>query len=438
MSKKKVKFAVVGVGRMGRTHAFLLSRGLIKDAELAAVADISRDALNAAKKVCGHDLRCFDSYRELLDGAEFDAVIVAVPHYFHIEIAKFFIERGKHVLIEKPVSVTVGEAAEFNEFLKEYDANISNPLKSGLESGVEAYKNGEKADKNADIYISNPQKEREENGAELSIKKEFPKKRVSVAVMYNQRTNPVYKKAKALLDGGALGEIRRINFIVTDWYRSDAYYKNNSWRATWSGEGGGLLINQCVHQLDILHWLVGMPESICARALTKGRNIAAENEVTAVLRYKDGVFCSLSASGRELHGENRIEIAGSRGRLIIGKYSMKFVFWNPSETEVNAKTVKGYGRVKKRTRRYFYGPRLIADGILGQQRRITANFVGNILRNEKLVSPAQEGIYALMLINGIYLSAWEGKEVELPFDTERYAALLKERADAEKVVDDKN
>jgi predicted dehydrogenase len=388
---KKVKFAVVGVGRMGRTHARLLSRGLIKNAELAAVADISKDALTETKEVCKKDLRCFDTYRELAEGAEFDAVIIAVPHYFHVEIAKFFIERGKHVLIEKPISVTVKEAAEFNEFLKE----------KGVNQDGEMQKNGKKNQK------------------------------ISVAVMYNQRTNPVYKKAKALIDGGALGEIRRINFIVTDWYRSDAYYKNNSWRATWNGEGGGLLINQCVHQLDILQWLVGMPKSIFARALTKGRDIAAENEVTAILRYEGGVFCSLSASGRELHGENRIEIAGSLGRLVIGKNSMKFISWNPSEPEVNARTVEGYGGVKKRTRRYFYGIKGIADGIFGQQRRITANLAAHILNGEKLISPARDGICALTLINGIYLSAWEDREIELPFDTDRYEKLLKERVEKE-------
>jgi predicted dehydrogenase len=403
---KKVRFAVVGVGRMGKTHAFLLSRGLIKNAELAAVADISSGALDAAGRVCKKGLSRFNDYREMAEKAEFDAVIVAVPHYLHIGIAKFFVERGKHVIIEKPISVTVREAAEFNEFLKEYAAEKSAINDSKEDAAV----------------------------AEKPEAKDAPPKvkAVAVAVMYNQRTNPVYKKAKALLDGGALGEIRRINFIVTDWYRSDAYYKNNSWRATWSGEGGGILINQCVHQLDILQWLVGMPESVYARALTKGRSIAAENEVAALLRYKDGVFCSLSASGRELHGENRIEIAGASGRLVVGKNSMKFISWKLSETEVNARTVEGYGRVKKRERRYFYGPKLIADFILGQQRRITANFAANVLKGEPLISPAREGIYALSLINAIYLSAWEGREIELPFDTERYEELLKERADKER------
>jgi predicted dehydrogenase len=148
---------------MGRTHAFLLSRGLIKNAKLVAVADISKDALDATKAACGKGLRCFDAYWELSENAEFDAVIVAVPHYFHIEIAKFFIERGKHVLIEKPVSVTVREAAEFNEFLREYDANVSNPSKKDGETDAGIYSGGQ------------------------------PKKRVAVAVMYNQRTNRVFK-----------------------------------------------------------------------------------------------------------------------------------------------------------------------------------------------------------------------------------------------------
>ncbi|MDR2091198.1 MAG: Gfo/Idh/MocA family oxidoreductase [Clostridiales bacterium] len=430
-SMKKVRFAVVGVGRMGGAHAFLLSRGLVKNALLAAVADISDGALNSVKRVCKKGLLCFNSYREMAEKAEFDAVIVAVPHYFHVEIAKFFIEKGKHVLIEKPIAVTVGEAMEFNRFLK----GIEEKTK-----GIQG-KTDEKTEEKEAVGIHKRQEfneflreaEEKTGGIHGNIEeKTGGKPKIAAAVMYNQRTNPVYKKAKELLSRGAIGEIRRINFIVTDWYRSDAYYKNNSWRATWGGEGGGILINQCVHQLDVLQWLVGMPKSVYARAVTKGRNIAAENEVTAFLRYENDVFCSLSASGRELNGTNRIEIAGDSGRLVIGKNSMKFISWKPPEPEVNAATVKGYGGAKKRVKRYFYGPRSIPDGIFGQQRRITANFAAHILKGERLISPAQEGIFALSLINGIYMSAWEGKEIEFPIDAERYEELLRERVKEER------
>ncbi|MDR1906391.1 MAG: Gfo/Idh/MocA family oxidoreductase [Clostridiales bacterium] len=369
---EQVRFAVVGIGRMGGTHAYQLLRGRVKGACLAAVCDISDEAL--LKFACRHKatgIPAFKSYKEMLDGAGFDAVIIAVPHYFHIEIARFFIENGKYVLIEKPIGVTVGEAYAFNDFLKDYEGKA--------------------------------------------------------AVMYNQRTNPVYRKAKTILDKKALGKIVRASFIITDWYRSDAYYESNAWRASFAGEGGGVLINQCVHQLDVLQWLIGLPESIEAHIFTKGRRITAENEVTALLKYTDDVYCTLSASGRELWGANRIEIAGDRGRLVIGKNVMKHISWKYSEPEVNASTTQGYGYAPKRVRYYFYGLRLIPDLISGQQIRIVKNFTAHIKKGEKLISPAEEGVNALSIINGIYLSAWENKAVKLPLDGAIYEKALKEK-----------
>ncbi|MDR3216882.1 MAG: Gfo/Idh/MocA family oxidoreductase [Clostridiaceae bacterium] len=376
---KKIRFAVVGIGRMGSVHAAHLLRGRVRGAELVAVADISLAARERFSKKCAGRVQVFSSCEELAAAVELDAVIIAVPHYAHVPLALYFLERGVSVLIEKPVAVTVSEAERLNAYLN-----------------------------------ANPE--------------------AVAAVMYNQRTNPVYRKAKALTDGGALGSVRRINFIVTDWYRPQAYYNQGEWRASYAGEGGGVLINQCVHQLDILQWLTGMPAAIYAQTASVGRRITVENDVTAVLRYEDGARCSLSASAHELNGANRIEIAGDRGRLVIGKYRMTHYSWDKSEEEVNEKTVKGYGGAKKRKRHYFYGSaRLVSDLVFGQQIRIVKNFVNRLVCGEPLISPAAEGIRALTLINGIYLSAWEGREITLPMDSARYDALLEEKAEAERI-----
>ena len=372
----KIRIAVIGLGRMGSVHAENLLKGRVRNACLAAGVD---ENPGAAKKfqAKARGIPVFSSYVELIEKAEFDAAVIAVPHYFHLGIAKYLLERGKHALIEKPISVTTEEAFEFGEFLRRSDI------------------------------------------------------KARAAVMYNQRTNPVYRKAKELIDGGALGEIRRINLIVASWYRSDAYYKNNAWRASLSGEGGGVLINQCVHQLDILQWLAGMPESIYAKIYTKGRNITAENEATAVFRYGNDSICSFSASGRELHGTNRLEIAGDKGRLVMSEYAMKRYYWNKPEPEVNANTAKGYGNIKKRTRRKFYGLRLIPDLLYGQQVRILRDFADRLIDGGRFISPAEEGIKALSLINGVYFSAWTGREISLPFDAREYAGLLKLKAEKE-------
>ncbi|MDR3293856.1 MAG: Gfo/Idh/MocA family oxidoreductase [Clostridiales bacterium] len=377
----KLKFAVVGVGRMGSVHAAHLLRGRVKGAELSAVVDLSEEAQARWEG----KVPTFALYEEMTERVKPDAVIIAVPHYAHLTIARFFAERGIHILIEKPVSVTTAEAEGFNRFLKE---------------------------------------------SKLATKKN---PQTAVAVMYNQRTNPVYCAAKKLLDGGAVGEIRRVNFVVTGWYRSQAYYDQGGWRGTWSGEGGGILINQCVHQLDILQWLVGMPDKIFARAATVGRKITTENAVTAIFEYKNGAKCTFSASAHELNGVNRLEIAGDKGRLVIGETKLTHYFWDKSEPDVNRDTVKGYGSAKKHKRVYRYGPRRISDLIFGQQLRIVKNFTRHILQGEPLISPAEEGIRALSLINGIYLSAWTGEAVGLPIDGGLYEKLLKDKIKKEQV-----
>ncbi|MDE6189038.1 MAG: gfo/Idh/MocA family oxidoreductase, partial [Clostridia bacterium] len=240
------------------------------------------------------------------------------------------------------------------------------------------------------------------------------------------------RKAKELIESGEIGKIVRINFTVTDWYRSQFYYDMGGWRASWSGEGGGTLINQCVHQLDLLQWLVGMPKRISAKCKTVDRNITTENDVTAIFSYGD-FECVFTASTHELPGTNRLEIAGDKGKIVVEKFKMNYWINELSESEVNARATRDYGNKKdkkSKKRKLSYGlSRMIYDGIYGQQARIIKNFVKALEENDKnvLTAKVEEGINSLELINAMIASSWLGRAVDLPLDGELYEQLLEKK-----------
>lgn len=370
-------FAVIGVGRMGSKHAVNLAKGRVKGARLACICDVDK----AARERCAAKCKApaYADYKQMAEAEKLDAVVIATPHYSHVEIAKYFLTRGVAVLTEKPVSVTVEWAEELNEVAR----------KSGTLFGI----------------------------------------------MYNQRTNNVYAHVRELVKSGRLGAIRRANITVTDWYRSQFYYDMGGWRASWSGEGGGTLINQCVHQLDVMQWILGMPRSVTAVCRTVNRNITTENEVLANFAYKDfnAVF---TASAHEVPGVNMMEIAGDRGLIKAGKFKADIYLLEKSEEEINALSRRDYGnkedkKYKKYTVRYGLF-RLIRDGLRGQQCNILCDFARVLNGGGKLLAPGEEGINGLQLINGVYASHWTGKQVALPLDGKAYTAMLKERAAGEK------
>ncbi len=370
-----VDVAVIGVGRMGSVHARNLKKKKVKGAKLVAICDVQKQACsNFCEKHGG--IPCYEDYQIMLKEIKPQAVIIATQHYFHTNIAEYCIEQGVHVLVEKPVGVTTQDVKKL-------------------------------------IAVSQAHAE------------------VKAAVMYNQRTNPLYAKAKRLVESGALGKIVRINYIITDWYRSQNYYNQGGWRASFWGEGGGALINQCIHQLDLLQWIIGMPKSISAKAFTKNRNITVENDVTALLRYKDDVFCNFSASTHELKGTNRLEISGDKGRIVIDGKKMKHYAFDKSEDEVNSCTRNVYGTVNCKTTRYRYFS--LSVSILGEQCRLIQNFVNSLNKNSPLLSPITDGLNAVEIINAAYLSVWENKEIEIPIDDLHYSEMLLSKIDEEKL-----
>ncbi len=372
-----LNFAIIGIGRMGKRHAFNLARGFARGVRLTAVCDISAEALEWCKTYAKKANRYTD-YKEMLDKEVLDGVIIVTEHFSHTVIAEYCIKKGVNTLIEKPLAVTVSACKKL-----------------------------------------------------VDTAKQFPK--VKVGVSYNQRSNRLYCKAKSLLDSGALGAIQRADFVITDWYRSQAYYNEGGWRASYTGEGGGCLLNQCVHQLDILQWLIGMPESVYAECKTVNRRITVENDVSAILRYK-GFNCMFSASSHELKGTNRLEIACDKGKIFITPFNMR-VWSHKSEKEVNATTKFGYGFAPSVKKVYSYGIiRGIRDIALGQQLRSVRAFAAAVSGKGDMLARADEGQAAVELINAIYLSEWSKREITLPIDDREYDIKLAEKQEQEKNI----
>jgi predicted dehydrogenase len=363
---EKVRFGIIGIGNMGSSHARNLVKGDVPGAKLTAVCDINPDRLNWAKNNLGEDVLLFDNADALFNAEVIDAVIIATPHYDHPGLAIKGFEHKLHVLTEKPAGVYTKQVRMMNEAAKV----------SGKVFGI----------------------------------------------MYNQRTNPIYQKLKDLIESGELGEIRRTNWIITDWYRPQSYYNSGSWRATWAGEGGGVLLNQDPHQLDLWQWTCGMPKRVRAFCgFGKHHDIEVEDDVTAYVEYENGATGVFVTSTSDAPGTNRFEVSGDRGKIVIE--DGKFTFWRNRipEPEFNAEFKGGFGQPEVwKCEIPVWGPNLQHVGIL-------RNFTDAILKGTKLLAPGEEGIRGLTISNAMHLSAWTDSWVDLPIDEELYLSHLQDR-----------
>ena len=357
-----VRMGVIGIGNMGTEHCRMLLSGRIPEARLTAVADLRPERRAWAGEHFPAEVAVFDSAEALIASGRCDAVIVAVPHPSHPRVTVMALEGGLHVLCEKPIAVSTAEAKCMTE-------------------------------------------------AARRTGKTF-------ALMFNQRTNGLYRRMKALLDSGEMGPIKRVSWIITDWYRTQLYYDSGSWRATWLGEGGGVLLNQCPHQLDLLQWLCGMPVRVQARCHEgKWHDIEVEDDVTAYLEFENGATGTFIASTGDLPGVNRLEITCDRGRLLCE--DGRVTVWKLPVSE------REYVRVAKSAYdKPPYSEEVFDDGGENPQHAgVTAAFVQHILHGTPLVARGEEGLASLMLSNAIHLSGWLGEAVSLPIDE---AAFLRE------------
>ena len=361
-----IKVGIIGIGHMGSGHCQTILSGKVPNMKLAAVADIKQERRDWAKKNLPDDIPIFDSDKDLIASGICDAVMVVVPHYFHPEISIRAMQQGLHVLCEKPAGVYTRQVQEMN--------NV--------------------AEKSGKVF----------------------------AIMFNQRTNPAFIKMHDLVRSGELGTIKRVNWIITDWYRTQAYYDSGEWRATWDGEGGGVLLNQCPHQLDLLQWICGMPIRVSAHChIGKWHHIEVEDDVTAYLEYENGATGVFIASTGDAPGTNRFEIDLSGGQLVYSENHLTCYKLQEDERQFMYRCKIGMEKPKGE-----YIP-MIIDADCPEHAGVMRAFAGKILNNTPLVADGREGIKGLTLSNAIYLSSWMGHMVDIPFDETLYLRELNKR-----------
>ncbi|MBB6446310.1 Gfo/Idh/MocA family protein [Bacillus benzoevorans] len=362
-----IKVGVIGIGNMGSSHVLTLDQGKIRGAKLTAVCSRNEGRIEWVKNHTTGDVQIFQDEEIFFKEADIDAVIIATPHYSHPALAKKAFAKGLHVLIEKPAGVFTKDVLEMNE-----DAKISGKVFS---------------------------------------------------IMYNQRANPLYQKIRDLIQAGELGNIKRTNWIVTEAYRPQSYYDSSKWRATWKGEGGGVLLNQALHQLDLWQWTTGlMPKQVRGFShFGKYHDIEAEDDVTAYVEYENGATGVFITSTGEASGTNRFEIVGELGKIVVENEELTFYRLTQSEREFNATYTGGFGEPE------FKKIVVPVTSENGNHSIIIQNWIESIITGSSLLAPGEEGVKALEISNAVYLSSWLNEPVELPIDAELYHEKLQEK-----------
>lgn len=364
----KVRFGIIGIGNIGIVHTKNLLSGKIENGELTAICDINPEKIEAVRKLDGGDKPvAFSDYKEMYKSGLIDAVVVAVPHYSHPHMVIEALEAGINAVSEKPAGVYTKQVKEMNAA-------------------------AEKSDK---IF----------------------------SMMFNQRTNCVYRKMREMVMNGTIGEVKRVNWIITNWYRPQSYYDSGAWRATWKEEGGGVLFNQCPHQLDLLQWIVGMlparVRSFCH--FGKWHNIEVEDDVTVYMEFPNGATGVFVTSTADAPGTNRFEVLGDKGKLVVENDKLTATLLEQSEREYNATCTSGHGEPKS------YVADVELDGQNPQHAGILNNVANAILGIEPLFVDGKEGLREVELMDSMLLSTWLDKTVELPIDDDLYLAELNKR-----------
>ena len=360
-----VRVGIIGIGNMGSVHAKSIQGGLVDGMTLSAIADINPARREWAKEHLA-DIAIFDDAIKMMDSGLVDAVIVATPHYFHPVYVTEALKRDIHALSEKPAGVYTKAVREVNELAA--------------------------------------------------------KSKATYAIMFNQRTNCVYRKMKEIVSSGSMGQIRRVNWLITNWYRPQAYYDSGAWRATWAGEGGGVLMKQCPHNLDLIQWICGMPCKVHAFVHEgKWHDIEVEDDVTAYMEYPNGATGLFITSTGDAAGTNRFEVQLEGGKLVVedGKlYQTKLSMFEPEFSRTNT---EGFAAPEAEFRE------VETDGLDPEHNEVLRRFAHHILDGESLVAEGAEAINGLTLANAMSLSGWLGRAVELPIDEDLFLAELNKR-----------
>ncbi len=378
---EQVRLGIIGLGAQGGMYARFIADGLVPNMRIGAICDIDE-----SKRARAEDLGVpfFADYRDMIASGAVDAIVTTVPHYLHPEIGIHALEHGTHVLGEKPAGV--------------YTRQVKRLL---------------------DVAAAHPE--------------------LTFAIMFNQRNNPLYRRIKEIVDAGEIGRIRHTNWVITTWWRPQGYYEQSAWRATWGGEGGGVLVNQAPHQLDLWQWICGVPRSVFAKvAYGFRRDIVVEDEATAVVDYGDGATGTFVTCVHDVIGTDRFEILGDRGKIIVEGSKVATVHrLKQDERDISA------AMSMEDVRRMFMGefdPHSLYDTEVvefdvpwgDQHAGVLRNFAANILDGTPLIAPGADGIHGVRLANAIHLSSWTGAEVSITdFDDDAFVAALNARIRAE-------
>ena len=361
----QVRVGIIGIGNMGSGHAKNIVAGKVNGMVLTAVADINADRIAWAKENL-EGVATFATASELMESGLVDAVIIATPHYDHPGLVKEALSKGLHAMSEKPAGVYTKAVRELNEYAAKCDK----------------------------IF----------------------------AIMFNQRTNCVYRKMKEIIASGEMGAIRRTNWIITDWFRAQSYYDSGAWRATWGGEGGGVLLNQCPHNLDLWQWICGMPSKVRAFVHNgKWHDIEVEDDVTAYVEYPNGATGVFITTTSDCPGTNRLEVDLDGGQLVCDG---KKLIMKKLATDINTwhKTwTKGFGSPEGTE------IEVETDGLNPQHVGVLQQFTDKILGRGELVASGVEGINGLTISNAMHLSSWTGETIELPLDEDKFLEELNKR-----------
>mgnify|MGYP002589572031 FL=1 len=363
---EQVRLGIIGVGNMGSGHTANIMAGKVPEVRITAAADLRESRREWAKENMPEGTAIFEDGDSLIKSGTCDAVLIAVPHYDHPRLTILALENGLHVMCEKPAGVYTKQVREMNEVAEKSDRVFG--------------------------------------------------------MMFNQRTNCIYKKMHDMVQSGDYGKLKRVNWIITDWYRTQAYYNSGGWRATWDGEGGGVLLNQCPHNLDLLQWICGMPSKVRAFCHNgKWHDIEVEDDVTAYMEFANGATGVFITTTGDAPGTNRLEITGTKGRIICENDQLTYDKLEEDERIWCVECREGFRKPESRR------IEVETDGQNPQHAGVLNAFAAHIASGAPLVADGREGIRGLMLSNAIHLSGWTGETVELPIDEQRFLELLRLR-----------
>ncbi len=366
MGSEFVKLGIIGIGNMGSSHVKSILEGKTPDIRLVAVSDRREARRQWAKETLSEDVAVFEDGNDLIESRICDAVLIAVPHYQHPELTMKAFEYNQHVLCEKPAGVYTKQVREMNEAAAKSDRVF--------------------------------------------------------AMMFNQRTNCLYRKMHEMVTGGELGAMKRMNWIITDWYRTQIYYDSGEWRATWAGEGGGVLLNQCPHQMDLLTWICGTPSKVRAFCHEgKWHDIEVEDDVTAYLEFENGATGVFVTSTGDAPGTNRFEVDMERGKLVCEDGKLILHQLEVNEREFCKTATGGFDKPKCTVME------VETDGKNEQHPGVINAFADKILGKGELVASGEEGIKGLTLSNAMHLSSWLDETLTIPFDEDLFLEELNKR-----------